>query len=202
MASRLLILSTLASFLLSNLVLLPASAANYPGAHALNALHSSHARTTSATDGNVSVYLGNLACQTGVTRFLQKPSSSGWVYDKTEEEETKSTPEFWGQFDYVVVEASADPDFLDSDEIRLRAALPGAGWEAVEVVDGFAGISILKPGMQADGTAERWVFRLLGGEKAAGLYERARGVVRGAILRGWWIELKMKPKIKVLRRAS
>lgn len=82
--SYLLLLSTLAAFLLSSLILLPASAANYPGAHALNALHRYHdhagavsSGSRSASTGGASVYLGNLACQTGVTRFLQRPSVSG-----------------------------------------------------------------------------------------------------------------------------
>lgn len=203
-ASRLLVLSTLASFLLSTFVLLPASAANYPGAHALNALHSSHARTApphpeSEPDGKA-VYLGNLACQTGVTRFLQQPADLGWVYDKTEDEEMKSSPEFWAQFDYALVEASADSAFLDDDEAQLRAALPGVSWEIVEVVDGFAGIAVVRPGVQADGAAERWVLRTVGGDAAVGLYEKVRDTVRKVVLRGWWVELKMRPKIKVLKR--
>ncbi|KAJ5217191.1 hypothetical protein N7468_010199 [Penicillium chermesinum] len=203
-ASRLLVLSTLFSFLLSTFVLLPASAANYPGAHALNALHRYHARTAPVQDtdvepDSVTVYLGNLACQTGVTRFLQLPDSH-WVYDKTEDEAAKASFEFWDRFDYALVEAGRDPTFADDDEVRLRAALPEAQWEVVEVVDGFAGVSVLRPGVQADGDAERWVLRSLGGESAAGLYERGRDIVRQAVLRGWWVELKMRPKIKVLKR--
>ncbi|KAJ6171193.1 Alpha-1-6-mannosyltransferase subunit (Ecm39) [Penicillium chermesinum] len=196
-ASRLLVLSTLFSFLLSTFVLLPASAANYPGAHALNALHRYHARTAPVQDtdvepDSVTVYLGNLACQTGVTRFLQLPDSH-WVYDKTEDEAAKASFEFWDRFDYALVEAGRDPTFADDDEGKAQ-------WEVVEVVDGFAGVSVLRPGVQADGDAERWVLRSLGGESAAGLYERGRDIVRQAVLRGWWVELKMRPKIKVLKR--
>lgn len=205
-ASHLLVFSTIAAFLLSNIVLLPASAANYPGAHALNALHRYHNRATAKdtshtqSTAGASVYLGNLACQTGVTRFLQHSATSGWHYDKTEEEITKSSSRFWDQFDYVLVEASADPEYRDSDETQLRSSLPGSQWEMAEIVDGFAGISVLRPGSPADGTAERRLLFMVGGERAVGMYERVRDVVRKALLRGWWVELKMRPKIKVLKR--
>lgn len=199
--SHLLVLSTLAASLLSTLVLLPASAANYPGAHALNALHRYHDQAVaSGSTGDASVYLGNLACQTGVTRFLQRPTASGWHYDKTENETTKASAEFWDQFDYVLVEASLDPDDRDSDERQLRAALPESGWLAAETVEGFAGISVLRPGASADGAVERRLLSMVGGESAARLYEDVRDRVRDVLLRGWWVELKTRPKIKVLKR--
>lgn len=201
LTSHLLILSTLAAFLLSNLILLPASAANYPGAHALNALHRYHSQpTVQKPNPGAAVYLGNLACQTGVTRFLQHPPATGWHYDKTEDETVKDSPEFWNQFDYVLVEASPDPEYSDSDESQLRGALPGSQWRTAETVDGFAGISVLRPGVAADGTAEGRLLGLLGGERLAGLYGCLRDVVRRVVLRGWWVELKMRPKIKVLER--
>ncbi|KAJ5679572.1 hypothetical protein N7462_007816 [Penicillium macrosclerotiorum] len=196
-ASRLLVLSTLASFFLSNLVLLPASASNYPGAHALNALHGHHAQLSSA---GASVYLGNLACQTGVTRFLQNPSAQGWRYDKTEDQTTKAMGPFWDQFDYVVVEASAEPGFRDSDEMSLQTALPGSRWETAEIVDGFAGISVVRPGDVASGGAERWILSRVAGEHAVALYEQLRDMARKAVLRGWWVEVKTRPRIKVLKR--
>ncbi|KAJ5172994.1 hypothetical protein N7492_005587 [Penicillium capsulatum] len=207
LGSRLLVLSTLAAFFLSNFVLLPASAANYPGAHALNALHSYHDQALAAapskapsSSDDISVYLGNLACQTGVTRFLQRPDSVGWRYDKTENETTKSTSAFWDRFDYILVEASVDPAFRDSDETRIWAALPKARWETVEIVDGFAGISVLKPGERATGKAEQRLMHKVGGGRLVGLYEHLRDSVRHAALRGWWVELKMEPRIKVLKR--
>ncbi|KAJ5082736.1 CAZyme family GT22 [Penicillium argentinense] len=200
-ASRLLVLSTLAAFLLSNLVLLPASAANYPGAHALNALHRHHAQTVSDELDGASVYLGNLACQTGVTRFLQQSPGLGWHYDKTEDKSLKLSHAFWNQFDYVIVEASSNADYRDNDETRLRKILQGAEWETVEVIDGFAGISILRPGSPANGAAERRLLSIVGGENAADLYDRVRDSVRKILLRGWWAELKMRPKLKVLKRA-
>lgn len=197
-ASHLLILSTAASFLLSNLVLLPASAANYPGAHALNALHRYHGQQSSSN--GASVYLGNLACQTGVTRFLQQPAEQGWRYDKTEDEAIKSTAQFWEQFDYVVVEASTDPEARDADETQLRDALPSSRWETAEVIDGFAGISVLRPGMPATGLVEQRILSKVAGESFYHLYAQVRDSVRKLVLRGWWVELKMRPRVKVLKR--
>ena len=203
--SQILILSTFAAFLLSNAVLLPASAANYPGAHALNALHQHHYYTVS--DGtpqnqpfNVTVYLGNLACQTGVTRFLQQSAQSGRHYDKTEDNHVKSTSAFWDQFDFVLVEASTENESMDSDELSLHAALPDSKWDVVAVIDGFAGLSVLRPGIPADGSVERRLLSPVGGERTAELYENVRDSVRRIMLRGWWVELKMRPKIKVLKR--
>ncbi|KAJ5949536.1 hypothetical protein N7454_001120 [Penicillium verhagenii] len=201
-ASRLLALSTFASFLLSNLVLLPASAANYPGGKALEALHVYQDRETGSGE-DVHVYLGNLVCQTGVTRFLQRPSTEHglWVYDKTEDEVVKSTASFWEKFEYVLVEASAEPAYMDVDEIHLRDALPDSQWETVDVIEGFAGISIIRPGEPAAGSAERWVISLVGGERAVELFEYVREAARKLLLKGWWVELKMKPRVKVLRRS-
>ncbi|KAJ6014477.1 hypothetical protein N7540_009068 [Penicillium herquei] len=206
-ASRLLIISTFAAFSLSNLVLLPASAANYPGAQALNALHQCQAKTLSShksdsEDTSVSVYLGNLACQTGVTRFLQLPSDENmnWTYDKTEDETTKSTSTFWNQFDYITVEALTDAEFYDADETRMRSALPSSQWETVEVIEGFAGLAIIRPGAVAEGAAERRLLSLIAGEQAVKIFENLREVARKVVLKGWWVELKMKPRLKVLRR--
>ncbi|KAJ5168156.1 uncharacterized protein N7482_003750 [Penicillium canariense] len=199
-ASHLLVLSTVAAFLLSNLALLPASAANYPGAHALNALHRYHEQQSLSS--GASVYLGNLACQTGVTRFLQRSPEQGWSYDKTEDENTKSTGKFWDQFDYVLVEASADPEFRDADETRLHSALPSSQWETAEVVDGFVGISILRPGAPAARVAEQRILAKLTGESLVRVYEKVRDFVRKLVLRGWWVELKMRPRVKVLKRVQ
>ncbi|KAJ5281157.1 hypothetical protein N7478_006529 [Penicillium angulare] len=208
-ASYFLILSIIASFCLSNIVLLPASAANYPGAHALNALHQYQAQTSSVDSQidrqeNISVYLGNLACQTGVTRFLQQTDTqtTNWIYDKTEDESTKSTAVFWEKFDYVVVEASSDLEFRDEDETRLHTALPSSQWETVKVVEGFAGISIVRPGALADGIAEKRLLSFIGGQHAVDFYEKLRETARKLLLKGWWVELKMVPRVKVLRRVK
>ncbi|KGO73371.1 GPI mannosyltransferase [Penicillium italicum] len=206
LATRALAISTLVVFCLSNFVLLPASAANYPGGQALDAMHYQHSVLHDAdlrsdkTSSPVNVYLGNLACQTGVTRFLQQPPSSGWVYDKTEDKAVKSTSGFWDRFDYVVVEADDEVGFMDADETSLRRALPASNWERVLVVDSFAGISVLRSGVPATGTAERRVINAVAGDRAVDLFERLREYVRDALLRGWWVEVKMRPRVQVLRR--
>lgn len=199
-SSRLLVLTSLATLLLSSFVLLPASAANYPGAHALNSLHRHHALSVSDELDGASVYLGNLACQTGVTRFLQQSPGLGWYYDKTEDKALKSSHAFWNQFDYVIVEASSDADYKDNDETRLRRILQDSQWEATGVIDGFAGVSIVKPGSAANGAAERRLLSMMAGDRAAELYDQVRNSIRQVLLRGWWVELKMRPKLKVLKR--
>ncbi|KAJ5898968.1 hypothetical protein N7495_003712 [Penicillium taxi] len=200
-ASRLLVLSTFVVFVLSNLALLPASAANYPGAHALNALHRHHRLVSDAdSSADINVYLGNFACQTGVTQFLQYPAGSGWNYDKTENETIKSSSSFWDQFNYILVEASGDLEYRDSDETNLRNALPNSEWKTVETIEGFAGISVLRPGAPASGTAERRLLSIIGGQRAVSLLEQVQDSVRKTVLQGWWVELKMLPKIKVLER--
>jgi alpha-1,6-mannosyltransferase len=204
-ATRALAVSTLLVFLLSNLVLLPASAANYPGGQALEALHTKHDVLYSNSNGAadlhkpVNVYLGNLACQTGITRFVQKAPGAGWVYDKTEDKAVKATSGFWDRFEYVVLEA-ADAESLDADELGLRLALPDSVWERVLVVDAFAGVSVLKPGVPARGSAERRVIGAIAGERGVELFEGLREYMRSALLRGWWVEVRMRPRVQVLRR--
>ncbi|PYI12362.1 alpha-1,6-mannosyltransferas-like protein [Aspergillus sclerotiicarbonarius CBS 121057] len=199
--SLLMLASTFASFLLSTFILLPASSANYPGAHALNALHS-HANTDTTTTSSplISVYLGNLACQTGVTRFLQQPSSSNphdttpvWHYDKTENETTKSTSSFWSQFDYVLIEPGEETE-------KLVAASNSEQWEAVDTVDGFAGLRIVRPGDEAVGAVEERVLGRVLGAEGVRLWEMGRKFVREVVTKGWWVELRMEPKIRILRQ--
>jgi alpha-1,6-mannosyltransferase len=202
-ASRVLALSVLLTACLSNFVLLPASAVNYPGGRALDALHSYHASSNSELGmgrKGVNVYLGNLACQTGVTRFVQLPDASGWVYDKTEDEVVKSTGGFWERFDYVLLEAFGEAGHMDSDETRFREALPASLWEVVYVADSFAGISVLRPGFPATGTAEKRVINAVGGSRVVELFDSVRERVRGSLFRGWWVEIKMKPRVRVLKR--
>ncbi|KAJ5416045.1 hypothetical protein N7465_004740 [Penicillium sp. CMV-2018d] len=206
LATRAMVISTLVVFCLSNFGLLPASAANYPGGQAIDAMHIRHSILHDADllsgniDAPVNVYLGNLACQTGVTRFLQQSPSSGWVYDKTEDKDVKSTSGFWDRFDYVVVEADYEAEFMDADETSLRRALPASDWERMLVVDSFAGISVLRPGVPASGTAERRVIGAVAGDRAVDLFERLREYVRKTVLHGWWVEVRMRPRVRVLKR--
>jgi alpha-1,6-mannosyltransferase len=199
-------LSTLATVLVSTFILLPASATNYPGAYALKALHV----YAHGTQPVISVHMGNLACQTGVTRFLQLPppflhlpghpdrkipflqsgSPTLWRYDKTEDEALKSTPEFWDRFDYVLAENEL--------EVTSKAADP-TRWEIIDQVTGFSGLKVLAPGENGTGKVETETLQLVLGEKAAELFNLARDMVRRYITGGWWVEVKMEPKIKILK---
>ncbi|PGH31552.1 alpha-1,6-mannosyltransferase [[Emmonsia] crescens] len=220
--SLLLCLSTLATFAISTFLLLPISAANYPGAHALNALHNGHPynNTRIAQLQTISVHMDNLACQTGVTRFLQKPlpksplivlpgSPDGkfpelrsgeqrWVYNKTDAGDVgimkKAEAErFWGGFDYLLVEVG---DGANSDR-------PGR-WEVVDEITGFGGVRVLRPGEKFGGGAEveEGFLRRFFGEKAVGDWRWVKGLGRKYVTRGWWVEVRIVPRIRVLRRAS
>ncbi|KAK5229809.1 Dol-P-Man:Man(7)GlcNAc(2)-PP-Dol alpha-1,6-mannosyltransferase [Exophiala xenobiotica] len=150
----LLVLSTMMSALLSTGLLLPLSALTYPGGHALTSLHA--LSLNYGPRPRISVHLTNLALQTGVTHFLDEPSSrmharpvfhlpgsadgrrpsltstrpTQWVYDKTDNETEFLTPSFWNQFDYVVVE----------DPARVIGA-----WDVVDKVPGLGKPSVLQP---------------------------------------------------------
>ncbi|KAE8383567.1 Alg9-like mannosyltransferase family-domain-containing protein [Aspergillus bertholletiae] len=194
--SLVMILSTFASFLCSTFILLPASSANYPGAHALQSLHS-HAHSTRPI---ISVHLGNLACQTGVTRFLQMPNppdnlSPAWTYDKTENETLKSTSSFWAQFDYLLIEPG-------EEETKIRSLSGPDRWEEVDVIEGFTGLRVIRPGEEAVGTVEERVLTKFIGENGAQVWRAGRDFARRAVTRGWWIEVRMDPRIKILGRAS
>ncbi|PGH09083.1 alpha-1,6-mannosyltransferase [Blastomyces parvus] len=231
--ATLLCLSTLTTFILSTFVLLPISAANYPGAHALNALHNNHPYnninnnvTRLAHQQTISVHLDNLACQTGVTRFLQKPppkspliilpgSPDGgypelrsgeqkWVYDKTdvgsvggmEKKANAEAERFWAGFDYLLVEVEGGDG--DSDGGRDR---PGR-WEVVDEISGFGGVRVLRPG-EEEGNGGRVEEEMLGkvfGGKVVDGWRWVKGVGRKYVTRGWWAEVRIVPKIRVLRR--
>ncbi|KAK3618407.1 Dol-P-Man:Man(7)GlcNAc(2)-PP-Dol alpha-1,6-mannosyltransferase [Elasticomyces elasticus] len=115
-----LVLSTIASCAVS-MALLYISSLNYPGGQALDALHN-----LVASEDGVRVYMDNLACQTGVTRFQElRPM---WKYDKTEyEEDVLLDPLFWQDYDYVIAERP---------ERIIGSWLPEA------VIEGYAGVSL------------------------------------------------------------
>ena len=137
-----LVASTLASFG-ANFAMLAMSRLNYPGGEAINRLHS-------IADGKhqtVSVHMDTLSCMTGFTRFQEKPvflnvtPRTIWRYDKTEDAETLLDPVFWQQFDYVLAN---NPERVIGE------------WEIEETVDGYAGLSCLRPGqpLEQDGQWE------------------------------------------------
>lgn len=133
-----LVASTLASFGAS-FAMLAISRLNYPGAEALNRLHT-------IADGQkrtVNVHMDTFTCMTGVTHFLENPPPKGisdatiWRYDKTEDKDRLLDPTFWLQFDYVLAES---PERVIGK------------WEIVDTVGGYAGLVLLRPGEPIEST--------------------------------------------------
>lgn len=176
-----LIVSTLASFVAS-MGILYISSLNYPGGQALERLHA----LAGHTPGRVNVYMDNLACQTGVTRFLEKPDKN-WQYDKTEDEATLLNPAFWQRFDYVLAEK---PE-------RIIGS-----WEVLDTIYGYDGVGLsvlgdnenaaplMSPGKRNGGGADA-VLRVY---NSIALFARQR------FTKGKWVAVKMAPKIYILKR--
>ena len=197
-----LVASTLASFGAS-FGMVAISRLNYPGADALNRLHS----LASDESGVVKVHMDTLACMTGITRFLEKEppalnDTSGvfWIYDKTEDQQKLLDPVFWEGFDYALSE---------------RPERVIGRWEVLETVNGFAGVGLLRPGedeRDADldyrSLTRLWQYR----KGYRGDFEvlHRLGVrlwhcgienpVRQYVTRGWWFKMKMEPRIHILKK--
>jgi alpha-1,6-mannosyltransferase len=213
--SLVLALSVLASFSASS-ALLAVSSLNYPGAAAMAALHAGVPPHTQ----NINIYADNLACQTGVTRFLELYSSGSnisphqttlsntllvdqgegkqgvWTYDKTEDPVLLHDPLFWAKFDYVLAE---------------RPEKVIGSWAVVHVVYGYGGVRVVKPGEERGGgiqgaDVDEEVAEGFGGgegrdwtERVAKAWRGLEGLVREGVLRGWWVEVRMEPRIRILR---
>ncbi|CAI6284444.1 unnamed protein product [Periconia digitata] len=179
--------------------LLAISSLNYPGAEGLEYLHTHYHPTTN--DTRIHVYLDNLACQTGVTRFLenhhgaetvvdvleaqQTLAKRTWTYDKTEDPKVLLDPIFWRQFDFVLAEG---PE-------RIIGA-----WEIGHVVYGFGGVSILEPGEESETRLKTAADAFKWPNRVAAIWKRVEGFARERVMRGWWVELRLDPKIYVLVR--
>ncbi|KAF2622760.1 glycosyltransferase family 22 protein [Macroventuria anomochaeta] len=195
--------SILFSFTAST-ALLAISSLNYPGGTALHTLHTSIPHPAKP---HFDVYFDNLACQTGVTRFLEAHSAPQtildvleaqdslqertWAYDKTEDPTVLLDPLFWAKFDYVLAE---------------RPEKVIGSWAVVHVVYGFGGVRVLKPGEKSGGQVEEVVGEAETGrgnedwtEKVAGVWKRLEGGLRERLLRGYWVEVRMEPRIRILR---
>ncbi|QDS67991.1 hypothetical protein FKW77_009286 [Venturia effusa] len=155
------------------------SSLNYPGGDATLRLRS----LTSAEPGPQKIYVDNLACQTGVTRFLESRSTLSntgqrkWTFDKTENQTTLLSPTFWDQFDYAIVE-------------NVERTI--GKWEVVDTIHSFAGVQVVKPGDALGlGKVESSVLQ----------YWDVIGVlVRGRFTKGWWVTLRLEPRLRILRR--
>ncbi|OKL60229.1 hypothetical protein UA08_04853 [Talaromyces atroroseus] len=204
-----LVLSTLGSLVVSNLVLLPISSANYPGAQAIQRVHF-HGQ---GTPSHVVLYMGNLACQTGVTRFLQQPqedtdaATTKWTYDKTENSTLKSTPTFWSNIDYALVEDN------ELAELRSHSADPES-WQVIDTITGFAGFKLIKPSDSEQpqlrtgdhfhsSSIEIDAIKWLAGDKGVECYEKIRdGFARRYLTGGYWVEMSLEPKIRVVKHLA
>ncbi|KAH6637904.1 Alg9-like mannosyltransferase family-domain-containing protein [Boeremia exigua] len=192
--------SVVLSFAASSALLL-VSSLNYPGAAALNALHTA---VPLPAHPRVAVFADNLACQTGVTRFLEArggPVAIGggqsavglreWAYDKTEDPALLLDPLFWAKFDYVLAE---------------RPEKVIGSWEVVHVVYGFGGVRVLKLGQESGRVTEEGVLAVEAGEvggdwtgRVARVWRALEGVLRDRVLRGYWVEVRMEPRIRILQ---
>ncbi|CAK7246152.1 MAG: Dol-P-Man:Man(7)GlcNAc(2)-PP-Dol alpha-1,6-mannosyltransferase [Sporothrix thermara] len=121
-------------------------------------------------------------------RYKQEPQL---VVDKTEDPAQLADPAFWAQFDYLLVE---DP---------AAVATPASAWETVAVVEGYAGVELLRPGQASasassdDEEAGRPTNVVGHGATVARLRQAVRGVTGG-----WWAGPKMVPRIHILRRVK
>jgi alpha-1,6-mannosyltransferase len=181
--------STLASIGVS-LGMLAISSLNYPGAVALDKVH----RITLGSKEVVNIHLDAMSCMTGVTRFMQMPPQSLLRYDKTDDQQKLLNPPFWEKFDYVLAER---PEKIIGK------------WEIVDQVHGFSGLRISYPREDGYGDIEGGVSKKLVSADKEGtgpnssfesLWTRLENFARSKITRGWWIEIKMEPKIRILKR--
>lgn len=175
--SALLFVSTIASAA-AGVGLLYISSLNYPGGQALAQLHD---LTSPEANSNISVHLGNLACQAGVTRFQQIHAS--WRYDKTEDEEKLLDPLFWQQFDYVIAE-------------EPRRVI--GSWEPIATQGAYGGLT-LRPEAGTDVLALPVSPRGLT-KTIHDAYNGVSEVLRNKITRGYWPAVKMEPKLYVLKK--
>jgi alpha-1,6-mannosyltransferase len=208
LTSYLLVVSVLASFAAS-IAMSYVSSLNYPGGEALAHLRRQIEEApaprlpgSEPEPRQVRVHADVLSCMTGVTLFgtssgtLGKSETvgdggaprdldfRGIVLDKTEDPARLADPSFWLQFEYVLAE---DP-----------TTVKGGEWEEVAVVEGYAGVEILRPGMGGDVEKAEDKRKVAGkGASVAAVRDRVRSLTGG-----WWIGPRMVPKIRILRRAE
>lgn len=201
-----LVLSVLAS-LAASIVFTLVSTMNYPGAQALHKLQV----LADGTKSSINVHMDVLAAQTGATLFLQLsrshfyPNATTWSFDKTDDKTGDGTllrsPEFWNRFDYALAE---------------RPEKCMGAWDIIATVDGLAGVSLLRPG---DEDPSRFEMEI---SKPPRIFTRPNSwgqppwapvssriwknwkdfgtFMRRWVTRGWWVDIKMQPMIRILKR--
>ncbi|KAI0102343.1 glycosyltransferase family 22 protein [Hypoxylon sp. NC0597] len=189
LASVVIAASVLVSFGVSTAMLV-ISSLNYPGGEALSELRKLVTSSSSPDLQTVTIHTDVLSCMTGVTLFGQHPyppneprpaSEITFNYDKTEDEHTLRNPSFWEKFDYVL---SEDP---------TKVIGP---WETIGVVEGFAGVEVVRPSAPSKGDVESGQDRVFG---RGTLVRKVKDATR-KLTGGWWIGPRMEPKIHLLRK--
>ncbi|KAI9812417.1 MAG: dolichyl-P-Man:Man(7)GlcNAc(2)-PP-dolichol alpha-1,6-mannosyltransferase [Pycnora praestabilis] len=188
-----LLASTVGSFTVS-FGMLAISQLNYPGAEALSRLHN----LAHGSQVIINVHLDTLSCMSGITRFQEIPPPHAhsprnhtlWKYDKTEDPQDLLHPAFWERFDYVLAE---------------RPETVIGRWEIIDTVDGFAGVSLRSPEDRDIGrfetvSAERGLRSALYDYTVGWLWKDAENLIRDHVTRGWWIGIRMEPKIRILKK--
>lgn len=132
--------------------------------------------------------MDNLACQTGVTRFLEKPNGN-WTYDKTEDEQTLLDPAFWQRFDYVLAEK---PE-------RVIGS-----WEVLDTIYGYdgVGVDILGDGENAAPLMGQGQRKRGGVNSVLSLYNSIASYASESFTKGKWVKVNMAPKIYILKREA
>lgn len=75
-------------------------------------------------------------------------------------------------------------------------------WADFESIDGFAGLKVLRPGDEAVGAVEERFIQAVVGPHGPRIWAEARDFARRTLTRGWWVKVKMEPKIKILQRVE
>lgn len=195
--------STIASFAAS-FAMVSISSLNYPGADALEKLHQSYYMQKGEQKEVVKVHMDILTCMTGVTRFLQIPpppmlsrlgghdddrkagGSTLWIYDKSEDPDRLLHPAFWEDFDYALAER---PETIIGK------------WEIVGTVEGYARIEVVQPG--EEGSLLLWNSGAKKGtwsQQIPRLWRAVESSCRRLVTKGWWLKIKLEPKIWILKK--
>ncbi|KAI1441175.1 glycosyltransferase family 22 protein [Annulohypoxylon stygium] len=189
LASVAIVGSVLVSFSISAAMLV-ISSLNYPGGEALSELRKLVNSSSSSDLQTITIHTDVLSCMTGVTLFGQHPYYPDEVrsaneitfnYDKTEDEISLRSPAFWEKFDYVLAE----------DPSKVLGS-----WETVGVVEGFAGVELIRPNRPSGGDVGSSQDEVFG---RGALVRRVKDTLT-TLTGGWWIGPRMEPKIYMLKK--
>jgi alpha-1,6-mannosyltransferase len=181
------VLSSVIIAYIASAAFLAISSMNYPGGAAISKFHDISANETRP----LRIYADNLACQTGVTRFLESRSTKvdgqqKYNFDKTDTESQLLDPLFWHQFDYALME----------HQERCIGS-----WEVVDVVTAMNGIRLIRPETDLESSGNIVDDILLGQRHDLWhLWDKVGKWARTNVTKGWWITVNIVPKIKILRR--